>query len=153
MTLSKHILFINNFLSTIPRDLKPHIESKLVHQFQCIKPCKLTAKPFHPSFIFTTFAKIIIMTFNIVIVGYLAGFCTAIAQFPQAYKVIRTRETSSISLGMYIIMTLGIFFWFMYGVLIPDLPMILANFVCLIPSVYILFITIRNSNRLKKHIQ
>jgi MtN3 and saliva related transmembrane protein len=93
------------------------------------------------------------MAFDIVIVGYLAGFCTAIAQFPQAYKVIRTGETSSISLGMYIIMTLGIFFWFMYGVLIPDLPMILANFVCLIPSVYILFITIRNLNRLKKQIQ
>ncbi len=93
------------------------------------------------------------MTFDIVIVGYLAGFCTAIAQFPQAYRVIRTGETSSISPGMYIIMTLGIFFWFMYGVLIPDLPMILANFICLIPSVYILFITIRNLNRSKKNTQ
>ena len=26
------------------------------------------------------------MAFDIVFVGYLAGFCTAIAQFPQAYK-------------------------------------------------------------------
>ncbi len=93
------------------------------------------------------------MAFNIVIVGYLAGFCTAIAQFPQAYKVIRTGETSGISLGMYIIMTLGILFWFIYGALIPDFPMILANFICLIPSVYILFITIRNLNRSKKQIQ
>ncbi len=146
-------MFVNNFSPTILSNVTPQIIFELVYQYSHIKPCKLTAKPFHPSFFFTTFAKIIIMAFDIVIVGYLAGFCTAIAQFPQAYKVIRTGETSSISLGMYIIMTLGIFFWFMYGILIPDLPMILANFVCLIPSVYILFITIRNSNRLKKHIQ
>ena len=90
------------------------------------------------------------MEFNIVIVGYLAGFCTAIAQFPQAYKVIRTGETHSISIGMYTIMTFGILFWFVYGLLIPDLPMILANGVCLIPSLYILYITLRNLNKTKK---
>ena len=90
------------------------------------------------------------MEFNIVIVGYLAGFCTALAQFPQAIKVIRTGETHSISIGMYTIMTFGILFWFVYGLLIPDLPMILANGVCLIPSLYILFITIRNLNKTKK---
>ena len=89
------------------------------------------------------------MSFDISLIGYVAGFCTAIAQFPQAYKVIKTGETESISLGMYLIMTLGIFFWFAYGILIPDLPMILANGVCLIPSVYILFITVRNSKKAK----
>ncbi len=89
------------------------------------------------------------MTFDIVIFGYIAGFCTAVAQFPQAYKVIKTGDTQSISLGMYIIMTLGILFWFIYGLLIPDLPMILANGVCLVPSIYILFITIRNTYRIK----
>jgi len=90
------------------------------------------------------------MEFNIVIVGYLAGFCTAIAQFPQAFKVIKTGETHSISIGMYTIMTFGILFWFVYGLLIPDLPMILANGVCLIPSLYILYITLRNLNKTKK---
>ncbi len=90
------------------------------------------------------------MTFDIVIIGYIAGFCTAIAQFPQAYRVIKTGETHSISPGMYTIMTLGILFWFLYGVLIPDLPMILANGICLVPSVYILYITMRNINKSKK---
>ena len=93
--------------------------------------------------------KIYAMTFDIVIVGYIAGFCTATAQFPQAVKVIKTGDTQSISLGMYAIMTLGIFFWFTYGLLIPDWPMILANGVCLIPSVYIMFITIRNLRKSK----
>jgi MtN3 and saliva related transmembrane protein len=100
---------------------------------------------------FVLLREISSMTFDIVIVGYLAGFCTASAQFPQAYKVIRTGDTHSISVGMYTIMTLGILFWFTYGVLIPDLPMIIANGGCLIPSIYILYITIRNLQRTKKY--
>jgi len=94
--------------------------------------------------------KIISMSFDIVIIGYLAGFCTAVAQFPQALKVIKTRNTQSISIGMYLIMTIGIFFWFLYGVLLSNLPMMLANGVCLIPSIYILYITVRNIHKSKK---
>ena len=88
--------------------------------------------------------KIYSMTFDIVIIGYLAGFCTAMAQFPQALKVIKTGDTQSISVGMYSIMTFGILLWFAYGVALHNLPMILANGVCLIPSFYVLVITIRN---------
>lgn len=87
------------------------------------------------------------MCFDITIIGYLAGICTAVAQFPQAYKVYKTKETHSISLLMYSIMTLGIAFWFTYGLLLPDLPMILANGICLIPSIYTLFIAIRNTKQ------
>ena len=88
------------------------------------------------------------MAFDIVIVGYLAGFCTAIAQFPQAYKVIRTGETSSISLGMYIIMTLGIFFVVCVRCTNSRFTNNFSQF-CLIPLVFILIITIRNLNRSK----
>ena len=90
------------------------------------------------------------MVFDIVIIGYFAGFCTAIAQFPQAMKVIKTGDTKSISLGMYFLMTLGIALWFIYGVLLNNLPMMIANGVCLIPSVYIIYITIRNLIKSKK---
>lgn len=90
------------------------------------------------------------MTFDITIIGYMAGVCTAIAQFPQAYKVYKTKETQSISLGMYSILTLSILLWFIYGFLLPDLPMILANGICLIPSNYTLFIAIKNYRKSKK---
>jgi MtN3 and saliva related transmembrane protein len=90
------------------------------------------------------------MTFDIVIIGYFAGFCTAIAQFPQAMKVIKTGDTQSISFGMYFIMTLGIALWFSYGVLLNNWPMILSNGVCLIPSIYIMYITIHNIIKSKK---
>jgi len=90
------------------------------------------------------------MAFDIVIIGYFAGICTAIAQFPQAMKVIKTGDTKSISFGMYFIMTLGIALWLLYGVLLNNWPMILSNGICLIPSAYIMSITIRNTIKSKK---
>ena len=84
------------------------------------------------------------MAFNIEFVGYFAGVCTAFAQFPQANKVIKTGNTSSISVGTYAIMTFGVFCWFIYGVLIPNFPMIIANGICLVPSSVVLFISMRN---------
>lgn len=84
------------------------------------------------------------MVFNIAIVGYAAGVCSAICQFPQAYKVLKTKDTHSISLGMYLTMTIGVILWFTYGVLLNDMPMMLSNGVGLIPSLYTLYLTIRN---------
>lgn len=90
------------------------------------------------------------MTFDISIVGYIAGLCSAVSQFPQAWRIIKTGDTQSISPAMYSILTLGVFFWWIYGILLNDLPMILANGVGLIPSLYILYITLRNVIREKK---
>lgn len=84
------------------------------------------------------------MEFNVTIVGYTAGVCSAICQFPQAYKVFKTKDTHSISLGMYLTMTIGVILWFTYGVLIEDMPMMLANGVGLIPSFYTLYVTFQN---------
>ncbi|MBP1639663.1 MAG: glutathione synthetase [Bacteroidetes bacterium] len=89
------------------------------------------------------------MEFNVAIVGYAAGICSAICQFPQAYKVFRTKDTHSISLGMYATMSLGVALWMTYGFLIADMPMILANGVGLVPSLYTLYLTIRNSKAVK----
>jgi len=44
---------------------------------------------------------------------------------------IRTRDTRGVSLGMYIIFTMGVAFWLAYGIAIDSLPMILANTVTL----------------------
>jgi MtN3 and saliva related transmembrane protein len=89
------------------------------------------------------------MTIDLTIIGYLAGTCIAVAQFPQAYKVLKTGETQSISLVMYSIMTLGVVLWFFYGLIIKDLPMTLANGVCFVPSVYVLAVALKNLGKNK----
>jgi MtN3 and saliva related transmembrane protein len=59
--------------------------------------------------------------------GFLAGFLTAIAQLPQVVKVVRSRDTHSISLWTYLILSFGILLWLIYGFLIGDYPLIVAN--------------------------
>lgn len=71
-------------------------------------------------------------------IGLLAAFLTTSAFVPQAVKTIRTKDTSSISLGMYVLFTTGIVFWLIYGLAINSLPVILSNSVTVFLSLIIL---------------
>ena len=59
--------------------------------------------------------------------GLIAGTLTTIAFFPQVVKTWKTKKTEDISLVMFLILCLGIFLWLVYGLIIKDLPLILAN--------------------------
>ena len=72
------------------------------------------------------------------VLGSIAGVLTTIAFFPQVFKVITTKSTHDISLFMFLIMALGIFLWFLYGLFINALPVILANFISLFLAMIIL---------------
>ena len=61
--------------------------------------------------------------------GYVAATLTTLAFVPQALKTIRSKDTRSISLGMYVVFTIGIAFWLAYGIVLGSLPMILSNIV------------------------
>ena len=61
------------------------------------------------------------------IIGMIAAVLTTSGYVPQAVKVIREKNTKSISRGMYTIMTIGGMTWFAYGLLIESWPVILAN--------------------------
>jgi MtN3 and saliva related transmembrane protein len=77
-------------------------------------------------------------------IGLLAAFCTTLAYAPQAIKTWRTRSTADISLGMFSLMVVGIVFWLVYGLLIEDLPLILANLVTLSLAGTILVLKLRH---------
>ena len=76
--------------------------------------------------------------------GFFAAFCTTIAFLPQAFKVWKSNNTKDISLTMFIIFTIGVFSWLVYGVLIRNSPIIIANTFTLIFSLFILFYIIKN---------
>lgn len=75
--------------------------------------------------------------------GYLAAFCTTASFLPQVIKVIKTRHTKDISLGMFLLMTAGVSFWLIYGLMISSPPIIMANTVTVMLSFYILFMKIK----------
>jgi MtN3 and saliva related transmembrane protein len=76
--------------------------------------------------------------------GYVAATLTTLAFVPQAIKTIRSRDTQSISLGMYVVFTIGIGFWLLYGIALESLPMIVSNIVTFVLSATILVLKIRH---------
>ena len=70
--------------------------------------------------------------------GYVAATLTTLAFLPQALKTIRSKDTRSISLGMYVVFTIGIGFWLAYGIALGSMPMILSNIVTFVLSATIL---------------
>lgn len=76
--------------------------------------------------------------------GYLAAAMTTLAFIPQAVQTIRTRDTRSISLGMYVVFTIGIAFWLVYGIALGSMPMILSNVVTFVLSATILGLKLKH---------
>ena len=63
------------------------------------------------------------------LIGFIAAVCTTFAFLPQVIKVWKTKQTKDLSLLMYTIMFIGICLWFVYGLRINSLSIILANIV------------------------
>ena len=76
--------------------------------------------------------------------GYLAATCTTLSFVPQAVKTIRTRDTSGISLGMYVVFTFGIVCWFGYGIFLGSWPMIASNAVTFLLAATILALKLKH---------
>jgi MtN3 and saliva related transmembrane protein len=72
------------------------------------------------------------------IIGTLAALCSILSFAPQAWKIIRQRDTSAISARMYMLTVGGFACWFLYGLLRGDWPLIVTNFICLLLSAFIL---------------
>jgi MtN3 and saliva related transmembrane protein len=78
------------------------------------------------------------------LLGYIAAAFTTSAFAPQAFKTIRTRDTSGISLHMYLIFTIGTGLWIAYGVAVAAWPIIIANAITLLLAATILGLKIRH---------
>ena len=77
------------------------------------------------------------------IFGYSAAILTTISFIPQALQTIRTKNTQGVSLVMYILFSIGVFCWLVYGIANKDIPLLAANGVTLCFALIILFYKIR----------
>lgn len=68
-------------------------------------------------------------------IGLIAGALTSIASVPQVVKTLRTRHARDISIWQPILLAFGVALWMIYGMMIHDLPLIIANIVPLICNV------------------
>lgn len=65
-------------------------------------------------------------------IGLVAGTFTSIASIPQVVKTLKTRHVRDISVWQPLLLAFGVALWMVYGFLINDLPLILANITPLI---------------------
>lgn len=76
--------------------------------------------------------------------GYVAAVLTTASFLPQAIMTIKTKDTASISLTMYLMFLSGVVLWSLYGFHKQDNAMFFANVVTGILAFVILFIKIKN---------
>jgi MtN3 and saliva related transmembrane protein len=66
------------------------------------------------------------------ILGLVASVFTTSSFVPQVWRTWKTRDVSGISLPTYLIITIGLALWLIYGILRGDLPLIVANAVMVV---------------------
>lgn len=80
---------------------------------------------------------------DIQVLGLLAGSCTTAAFIPQVVKTWKSRSAKDLSLGMFSIFCTGVVLWLIYGLLIMDIPVIVANMVTLMLASFLLVLKLR----------
>jgi len=75
--------------------------------------------------------------------GYAAAFCTTVSFIPQIIKIIKEKDAKDISIGMYLIFTFGILMWLVYGMMLNELPIIIANSFTLVFASTVLYLKFR----------
>ncbi len=61
------------------------------------------------------------------ILGLIATCFTTSSFMPQVWRTWRTRDVSGISLATYVVLTIGLTLWLIYGLFKGDLPLVVAN--------------------------
>lgn len=85
--------------------------------------------------------------------GPLAAVFTTTAFLPQAFKVIRTRDTKSLSLTMYIFMFTGTTLWALHGINLNDKAIIYANVITSALNAIILTLKIKDTLKERQEIK
>ena len=76
-------------------------------------------------------------------IGLVAGSLTSIAAIPQVIKTLQTRHVRDISIWQPLLLAFGVALWMLYGILINDFPLIVANITPLICNVVLTGMKIR----------
>lgn len=61
------------------------------------------------------------------LIGFFAAILGTLCWFPQLLKTLRSREARDLSLGTNLMLLFTVSLWLVYGILLGEWPMILAN--------------------------
>ncbi|HYA57411.1 MAG TPA: SemiSWEET transporter [Thermoplasmata archaeon] len=72
------------------------------------------------------------------LIGSIAAICTTGAFVPQVVRVWRLKAADEISFATFVLFSVGVSVWLVYGLEIDSLPVVVANAVTLVLSLTIL---------------
>ncbi|WP_243835445.1 SemiSWEET family sugar transporter [Maribacter spongiicola] len=77
------------------------------------------------------------------LIGILAGIFTTIAAVPQIYRAWKTKKIEDVSPKMFLILTIGVLLWTVYGIMKKDVPIILTNGISTLLNSTMLFLILK----------
>ncbi len=75
--------------------------------------------------------------------GFAAAFCTTTAFVPQLWRVIKLKSARDISLGTFLLFSMGVFMWLIYGIYSGSKPVMVSNGCTLVLSLSILYLKLK----------
>ena len=85
----------------------------------------------------------LISDWTITLIGSVAAALTTVAFVPQVIRVWRLKDARDISLPTFLIFSVGLVAWLVYGIYIASVPVIVANVLTLILSLTIVTLKLR----------
>ena len=86
-------------------------------------------------------------------IGFAAAFCTTTAFVPQLVRVLRLRSAREISLKTFLLFSVGVFLWLVYGLYTGSKPVIASNAVTLVLSLSILYYKLKFDRTARKEMR
>lgn len=77
--------------------------------------------------------------------GLIAGALTTVSFVPQVMKIWRTKSGNDVSYGMFLLFSLGVLLWLMYGLALGATPVIIANAITLVLALVVIALKYRYS--------
>lgn len=81
---------------------------------------------------------------RLALIGYAAGTLTTLSFVPQVLRAWRTRHTDDLAWAWLVAFQAGLSLWLLYGVILRDWPIILANFVTIALCAVLMVLKARN---------
>ena len=84
------------------------------------------------------------------ILGCCAGVLTSVAYIPQIHKLLKTKESVSISITAYVCTFIGCFLWLIYGLINQSIALILFNILNIGTSIIIIYLSYKYARRVNQ---
>ena len=87
------------------------------------------------------------------LIGFCAAFCTTVAFVPQLVRVLRLQSAREISLPTFLLFSIGVLLWLIYGLRTGSKPVIYSNVITLALSISILVLKVSFDRRTTREVK